>query len=290
MLKSMTGYSKVSANFQDKTIDVEIKTLNSKAADIILKLPSNYKSQEISIKNLLQNGLLRGKIDCIITIQTNQTSLPLNINEEVFINYYKELEKLSKKVEANNEDLFSQALHLFEISDNEKVVPPLKEEILAVNNLISEAIENTNLFRSQEGEVLENDIVKRINIIKELSLQVEKNEPQRSSLIKERLKQKLMELKDASIDNNRLEQEMIYYIEKLDITEEKIRLAQHLDYFIETIKKEDFSGKKLGFIAQEINREINTLGSKAQNATIQQIVVQMKDELEKIKEQILNVL
>jgi uncharacterized protein (TIGR00255 family) len=286
----MTGYSKVSANFQDKTIDVEIKTLNSKAADIILKLPSNYKSQEISIKNLLQNGLLRGKIDCIITIQTNQTSLPLNINEEVFINYYKELEKLSKKVEANNEDLFSQALHLFEISDNEKVVPPLKEEILAVNNLISEAIENTNLFRSQEGEVLENDIVKRINIIKELSLQVEKNEPQRSSLIKERLKQKLMELKDASIDNNRLEQEMIYYIEKLDITEEKIRLAQHLDYFIETIKKEDFSGKKLGFIAQEINREINTLGSKAQNATIQQIVVQMKDELEKIKEQILNVL
>lgn len=289
MIKSMTGYGKASTNFNNKTLTVEIKTLNSKQADINLKIPCLYRSKEIILRNQISNFLERGKVDCYINAEYVGDTPNININSDLFVCYYKQIENLAKKVKASREDIFRYVLQIPEINHygNEEV---LEEEMSVLTNLLNDALKKTDEYRISEGKTLEKDILYRINIIGERLLQIDQFEKARTIQIREKLLSKLNELNNESIDKNRFEQEIIYYLEKLDITEEKIRLKQHLDYFVNTMNMDKSEGKKLGFIAQEMGREINTLGSKSQEANMQKIVVEMKDELEKIKEQVLNVL
>ncbi|MDD2488656.1 MAG: YicC/YloC family endoribonuclease [Bacteroidales bacterium] len=289
MIKSMTGYGKASTIFNNKTLTIEIKTLNSKQADINLKIPCLYRSKEITLRNQISNFLERGKIDCYVSVEYNGECPNININSNLFISYYNQIEQLAKKVNASKEDIFRYVLQIPEINhcSNEEL---MEEEMDVVTNLIKEALKKTDDYRICEGKTLENDLLHRVNLIRGKLLQIDNFEKARTIQIREKLLSKLNELKSESIDKNRFEQEIIYYLEKLDITEEKIRLKQHLDYFVNTMKIDKSEGKKLGFITQEMGREINTLGSKSQEANMQKIVVEMKDELEKIKEQVLNVL
>jgi len=289
MIKSMTGYGKAATNYNNKTISIEIKTLNSKQADINLKDPAIYRSKEINIRNQINNFLERGKIDCYISAEYIGEAPNLNINSDLFISYYKQIEALAQKVNAPKEDILRYVLQIPEVTRS-GVEDASDEEMSIVYNLLNEALKKTNDYRIIEGSSLEKDLNYRIKLISEKLIKIDSFETARISIIKEKLLAKLKEFSCDSIDNNRFEQEIIYYLEKLDITEEKIRLKQHLDYFINTMNMPDSQGKKLNFIAQEMGREINTLGSKSQEASMQKIVVEMKDELEKIKEQILNVL
>lgn len=289
MIKSMTGFGKVQTNYNNKTISIEIKSLNSKQADLNLRLPSLYRSKDINLRNQIISSLERGKIDCFIHTEYQGEAQLLNINPNLFTSYYKQLETLAEKVGAPKDDLLRYVLQIPEISrsSNDELS---EEESDVLINLMQEAIEKAIEFREQEGEVLAKDLRLRIKIIGEKLLEVDKYEGARIEVVRERIQTKLAEVVNGNIDSNRLEQELIFYIEKLDVTEEKIRLKQHLDYFLETMELPTSQGKKLGFIAQEIGREINTLGSKSNEANMQKIVVEMKDELEKIKEQLLNVL
>lgn len=289
MIKSMTGFGKVQTNYNNKTISIEIKSLNSKQSDLNLRLPSLYRSKDINIRNQIISSLERGKIDCFIHTEYQGEAQLLNINPNLFTSYYKQLETLAEKVGAPKDDLLRYVLQIPEISrsSNDELS---EEESDVLINLMKEAIEKAIEFRGQEGEVLAKDLRLRIKIIGEKLLEVDKYEGARIEVVRERIQTKLAEVVNGNIDSNRLEQELIFYIEKLDVTEEKIRLKQHLDYFLETMELPTSQGKKLGFIAQEIGREINTLGSKSNEANMQKIVVEMKDELEKIKEQLLNVL
>jgi len=289
MIKSMTGYGKASTNYNNKTISIEVKTLNSKQADINLKEPAIYRSKEINIRNQINNFLERGKIDCYISAEYIGEAPNLNINSDLFISYYKQIEALAQKVNAPKEDILRYVLQIPEVTRS-GVEDASDEEMSIVYNLLNEALKKTNDYRIIEGSSLEKDLNYRIKLISEKLIKIESFETARVSIIKEKLLSKLKEFSCDPIDNNRFEQEIIYYLEKLDITEEKIRLKQHLDYFISTMNMPESQGKKLNFIAQEMGREINTLGSKSQEASMQKIVVEMKDELEKIKEQILNVL
>jgi len=285
----MTGYGKSSINFNNKTFTIEIRALNSKHTDINLKVPSQYKSKEIVLRNEIGKHLSRGKIDCYLNVEHNGICPNININSDLFVKYYKEIEELAKKVNASKEDIFKYVLQIPEIS-NCREHEPVADEIGVIVELLNQTIRKTDEYRTIEGGSLEKDLCLRINIIgKKLDL-IDKFEDSRLKVIKDRILSKLNEINCDSIDKNRFEQEVIYYIEKLDITEEKTRLKQHLDYFLITINAPKPKGKKLGFIAQEMGREINTLGSKAQDADMQKLVVEMKDELEKIKEQVLNVL
>lgn len=285
----MTGYGKAVESFDTKNITVEIKTLNSKQADINVRIPPVYRSKEIEINNILKFRLERGKIDCFITLSFSKGNAKIDINENLFKSYYCQLRKMTEQVGATEEYLTEYLLKRDDVSQSEQEGLDTKEEealFLAVNR----AVDALDEYRRQEGEALEKEFEKRVGIIEELSLQVAPFEQNRVPQIKAKLLSRLEELKPIEVDSSRLEQELIYYLEKLDITEERTRLAQHIKYFRETMNGQESMGKKLGFITQEMGREINTLGSKSNDAEMQKIVVKMKDELEKIKEQLANVL
>ena len=285
----MTGYGKSGANYNNKTINVEIRTLNSKQADISIKMPNIYREFEIELNNLIKDKLLRGKIDCYISISYTKGEAQLDINEDLFQSYYKQLHNMCNEINADESYLTQYILQRDDV--NSPALQAIsKEEKEALFDAVNQTINIVNEYREQEGEALEKAFVKHIDKIEDLSLQVEPFEKNRVARIKEKLLQRFKELELTNVDENRLEQELIFYLEKLDITEERVRLKQHINYFRNTMQENISIGKKIGFIAQEMGREINTLGSKSNEANMQQIVVMMKDELEKIKEQSANVL
>ena len=295
MIKSMTGYGKAEVLLEAGKVTVEIRSLNGKTADISLKTSLLPKDKEIAVRQKIAAELQRGNIDMFMSFEPNAAENAKKINMDLAMQYYQQISELSKKVgtsslEINNpNDLIATILRMPEVMDAKKQDVITDENWPAVEACINEAIANINAFRSQEGEVLYKDVTGNVAKIMEYSEQVETFEKERVEAIREKILSRFAELK-AEPDQSRLEQEMIFYIEKLDINEEKVRLRQHCRYFLETIENEAYPGKKLGFIAQEMGREINTTGSKANHTEIQKIVVKMKDELEKIKEQSLNIL
>lgn len=291
MIKSMTGYGIASYDSGKTKYTVEIKSLNSKFLELSLRLPKIFSEKEFQLRNDCSKQIDRGKVNLSINVeQANSNVKAAGIDRELLKHYYNQLKSVSDELNEPGGNLLQLALGLPEVVKYEEDTVS-DDEWKLVEKTFQQAMANFQKFRSDEGNVLEADIKMRIGIIlKNLEL-VEIEEPKRVPVIRERLNQFLSEAVGAeSIDKNRFEQELIYYIDKLDITEEKIRLKSHCDYFIETLKNADANGKKLGFISQEIGREINTLGSKANDAAMQKLVVGMKEELEKIKEQLLNVL
>ena len=291
MMQSMTGYGKAVGTFQDKKITVEIKSLNSKFFDLKLKTPSFYREKDSVLQGILTKKLQRGKVDFSIFVDLPLLENSSKINHEKVESYYRDLQSLSKKLGIeNNSQLFGIAMRMPDTMSSEKKELD-KNEWIEVEKLVEEAIVDFKGFRAREGSDLQNEFGMRINTILDLLTKVESYEPERIETVKARIKSNLEEKIDsAKIDQNRFEQELIFYVEKFDINEEKVRLKAHCDYFLEVMKSETGQGKKLGFVSQEIGREVNTLGSKANHKEIQQLVVQMKDELEKIKEQVLNTL
>jgi len=281
----MTGYGKTVLQLPTKKITVELKSLNSKNLDLNVRIPSYYREKELVLRKKLASSLERGKIDFSIYIESNGGEVSSKVNENTVKEYMNQLRNV---VDANEIELLKIAIRLPDTLKTEREELD-EEEWGEIENSIHGAIIEINKYRSDEGLVLLNDFVLRISNIENLLEQVIELDPQRIKQVKEKLKKGVEEL-EAKVDQNRFEQELIYYIEKLDITEEKVRLKNHLDYFKMALKSDDSNGKKLGFITQEIGREINTIGSKANFADMQKLVVQMKDELEKIKEQNLNVL
>lgn len=291
MIKSMTGFGLAAADHENGKFSVEIKSLNSKFLELNLKLPRAYSEKELGLRNICSKEIERGKVGVTINIERPEETLKgATINAKLVTKYYKELEAITKSLGANTDNLLPAVLNMPEvISYTEEALDEGEWEIIYATFLA--ALKNFNQFRTDEGDVLKTDLELRIKNILDFFSQVEVLEPLRIPQIRSRLNQFLEDnVGKVNIDSNRLEQELIYYIDKLDITEEKIRLRSHCDYFIETLKSKDANGKKLGFISQEIGREINTMGAKANDAQIQQLVVGMKEELEKIKEQLLNVL
>ena len=284
MIQSMTGFGKSVISLADKHISVEIKSLNSKSIDINTRIPQAYREKELDFRKLIAEQLLRGKVDFSIFVENTGTQTPSKINPNIVKSY---IEQMRAIVDGDLTELLKMAVRMPDAlqTTTESVS---EEELSAIFEHISLAITDLQSFRIQEGKVLEKDFVLRISNIDSLLQEVQALDSERLALIRERLEKAVADIQ--SVDANRFEQELIFYLEKLDITEEKIRLKKHLDYFLETLHSEDSNGRKLSFIAQEIGREINTLGSKANFAPMQQLVVQMKDELEKIKEQVLNVL
>ena len=286
----MTGYGKAECEVQSKKITVEIKSLNSKQLDLNIKIPSIYKEKEFEIRNELSRELVRGKVDFYISTDTAIEETSVSVNTKVLRSYYQQVAETAKELNLTlPDDILTSLLRLPDALKSEKQ-EMTDEEWNAILSNTKSAIVLLNQFRIQEGNALEKDILDRINLITSLATDLEPFETQRIEKLKMRIKQSLAELSIEKVDQNRFEQELIYYIEKLDITEEKVRLANHCSYFLETIADTESSGKKLAFIVQEIGREINTIGSKANDADMQKIVIRMKDELEKIKEQINNVL
>lgn len=291
MIQSMTGFGKSEKEFTNQKVTVEIKSLNSKQLDMSVRIPNVYKEKEMEIRNLISQTVERGKVDFLIYIDHNDKSTSTKINVDAFRNYYDQMKNISESLEIPMpEDYFSTILRMPESIKTES--NELDEnEWIATKETIEAAINNLIDFRNQEGAVLEKTFTSKIENIGNLLKEVEPYEAERVEKIRTRLSDALKKAEvGSSIDENRLAQEMIYYIEKLDVNEEKVRLKNHLNYFTETMHTERGQGRKLGFITQEIGREINTLGSKANHPEIQQIVVRMKDELEQIKEQVLNVL
>jgi len=290
MLQSMTGFGKASGQFKGKKINCEIKSLNSKGCDLFLRIPSVYKSKELEARKRISDSLVRGKIDCAISIENLSEGSQNTINKELVSNYYAELKALSESLSIPLNDPFSVLLRMPEVFATQQDELD-EEEWQLVEKLIDEALKNHIDFRNNEGAILTQELSARIESISQLLKQIPQYEKLRIDSIKSRIESNLEEfLGGTQLDKNRFEQELIYYIEKIDISEEKLRLSQHLDYFIETMNQKESQGRKLGFITQEIGREINTLGSKSYHAEMQKLVVNMKDELEKIKEQILNTL
>ncbi|MBN2747574.1 MAG: YicC family protein [Bacteroidales bacterium] len=290
IVKSMTGYGRIVKSFDDKKITVEIKSLNSKQTDITIKLPSNFNQMEVELKNLVNQVVKRGKVYCQIAIEYNDAMAKMRINKEILDNYLNNLENICLSRHFNTPpDILSIAMRLPEVvSTNDQEIS--QDEANQIKLATQEALTLFDKFRLDEGEILSNDFQHRILIISDLLKDIAPYEEERIQRVRERLRTEMANL-NVNTDQNRFEQEIIYYLEKLDITEEKIRLKKHLEYFEETLSnEEEEKGKKLGFITQEIGREINTLGSKANHAEMQKLVVQMKDELEKIKEQLLNIL
>ena len=291
----MTGYGKAEVLLEAGKVTVEIRSLNGKTADISLKTSLLPKDKEIAVRKKIADELQRGNIDMFMTFEPNAAENAKKINMDLAVQYYQQIEELARLVgtsslQINNpNDLIATILRMPEVMDARKQDVITDENWPLVEACINEAIANINAFRTQEGEVLHKDVTGNVAKIMEYSQQVEAFEKERVDAIREKILTRFAELK-AEPDQSRLEQEMIFYIEKLDINEEKVRLRQHCRYFLETIDSEPYPGKKLGFIAQEMGREINTTGSKANHTEIQKIVVKMKDELEKIKEQSLNIL
>ncbi|MBT3241744.1 MAG: YicC family protein [Bacteroidetes bacterium] len=287
----MTGYGKAGCELSTKIISIEIKTLNSKQTDIYTKLPGIYREAETELRNVLARKLERGKIEVAIWYEITEVERKTVINQSVLLDYLEQLNGLNEQIKVpDNDVLIPIAMRLPDIlTIHKQEFDP--EEWAQVMKAIYEAIDHLKQFREQEGRNLEVDIKNRINNIRELIPEIEKYEAGRIERTRERLDTNLVQhIGQDKIDSNRFEQEILYFIEKLDITEEKVRLHSHCNYFLETINEEGPVGKKLGFISQEIGREINTIGSKANDKDMQKLVIQMKDELEKIKEQTLNVL
>ena len=282
---SMTGFGKKEAQYEDKHISIEVRSLNSKNADVNLRSPSYLRELDPDIRKQLISKMYRGKIDVNVHVEFNGDRAPSKINLGVVKGYMKQLESVG---ESSESERMSLALRLPDTISSEKDVLEESEKKL-VFKILHEAISDIESFRKDEGVELEKDISLRIELIESHLQSAIKLDPERNEKIEKKLRLALKEL-NQEIDTNRFEQELIFYLEKFDITEEKVRLKNHLKYFKEVMANDSPNGKKLGFIAQEIGREVNTIGSKANHAGLQKIVVQMKDELEKIKEQLLNVL
>lgn len=284
---SMTGFGKAQFSAQGKSINIEIKCLNSKQQDLSIRLASKYKSLELSLRTLVLEQLTRGKIEVNIYAEQSAESKCQQVNEEVFKAYAEQLKLLTGK-ELDSE-LISAILKLPDVFSAEREEIDESEANLLMQTL-EKALQQVMEFRLHEGATLEQELKLRIKNIADRLVSAQEIDEERTQKIKSRLNQAVSEIAEALLDKNRFEQELIYYLEKIDITEEKVRLKSHLDYFSETLKAPGEKGKKLAFISQEMGREINTMGSKANDSSLQKVVVEMKDELEKIKEQLLNIL
>lgn len=290
MIQSMTGFGKATTELSKRKVTVEIKSLNSKQLDLSVRMPNLYKENEMSIRNLLSRELERGKVDFLIYVENIGNETPNQINQNLLEGYYKQIKDSADKLGIETPtDWFQTLLRLPDVLKYEAQEADA-EEWDAVLKVIKEAIKQLIDFRKQEGAMLQKLFEEKIGNITTLLNEIEPHEIERVEKVKTRITEALQKIEDFDYDKNRFEQEMIYYIEKLDINEEKSRLTNHLSYFLETMKSGSGQGKKLGFISQEMGREINTMGSKSNHAEMQQIVVRMKDELEQIKEQVLNVL
>jgi len=287
-LMSMTGFGKVTGTFQSKKVTVEIRSLNSKSLDLNVRIAGSYRELEPEIRRIIGEELDRGKIDVSVNIDSTGDTRNYVINKDLAKSYAEDLRQTTEMIGTHTEDLMSIIIRMPDIYINEREELSEDEKKWLVS-LVKEACVELNSFRRKEGIALENEFNERIDEIRTLLNDVPKYENERIETVRERIKKGLDEIEVNGLDNNRLEQELIFYIEKLDVSEEKMRLSHHLDYFNQTMKMEK-SGKKLGFISQEIGREINTLGSKSNHAEMQKLVVGMKDSLEKIKEQVLNTL
>jgi uncharacterized protein (TIGR00255 family) len=287
-LQSMTGFGKANGHFNDKKISVEVRSLNSKGLDLNLKIPSSYRDLETPIRKLVTEKLLRGKMDLGIYIESQQHQVAGLINEQAATAYFEKLKSLNNAWGTNTQDYLALVLRMPDVltSQQEELSEAETEFIL---NLVVEACSQLEKFRRQEGQSLANDLTANLDAIQQELVAIVPFEQERVAQVRERIQKGLASMDESRVDVNRLEQEMIFYVEKLDISEEKQRLQQHLHYFTETLSQ-DASGKKLGFISQEMGREINPLGSKCNHSEIQRRVVIMKDHLEKIKEQVLNAL
>ncbi|MFC7357739.1 YicC/YloC family endoribonuclease [Jejudonia soesokkakensis] len=285
MIQSMTGYGKSVIQLPSKKITVEIKSLNSKNLDLNTRVPSSYREKELVLRNTIAKSLIRGKVDFNLYVEVTGEETNTQLNEVVVKQYMKQLRNVAP---GDDTELLKMAVRMPDALKTEREEID-ENEFKVITTAVAEALKEINTYRSDEGAVLLKDFVTRIDTIEKLLSEVIEIDNQRIGNVKERLRTAVSELKEK-VDENRFEQELIYYLEKYDITEEKVRLNNHLSYFKEAIHSDDSNGKKLGFISQEIGREINTIGSKSNFAPMQQLVVQMKDELEKIKEQALNVL
>ena len=290
MIKSMTGFGKGEAICGDKKFRVELRSLNSKQLDLSVKIPGKYRAAEAEVRNIITRQLQRGKVDCFVSFEAAVADTSAHINVAVFKAYADELRMVCEAsgVKVEGDALLSAVMRMPDVVTSEEQEVS-DDELKAIIAATEQAAAQLDAFRVQEGAILIADLLARIDLIEKYRHDVELYEGQRVETIKSRIRENLQKLA-VEVDNNRLEQEMIFYIEKLDITEEKVRLDNHCAYFREVAASEDAPGRKLGFIAQELGREINTMGSKSNEANMQRLVVQMKDELEKIKEQVLNIL
>ena len=286
----MTGFGKGEATVDDKKIRVELRSLNSKQLDLSIKLPGKYRAAEAEMRSIITRELQRGKVDCFVSFEAATAETSAHINREAFKAYAKELREVcAENAVIADSDYFLKAILRMPdvVTSEEREVS--EAELAAIIEATKAACDELNNFRIQEGAILIADLLGRIDLIEKYRHEVEQFEGARVDTIKNRIRENIEKLQ-LEVDNNRLEQEMIFYIEKLDITEEKVRLDNHCNYFREVAAEEEAPGRKLGFIAQELGREINTMGSKSNEANMQRLVVKMKDELEKIKEQVLNIL
>ncbi|MGN0066966.1 MAG: YicC/YloC family endoribonuclease [Bacteroides sp.] len=292
MIQSMTGYGKATVALSDKKVNIEVKSLNSKALDLSTRVAPLYREKEMELRNEIARRLERGKVDFTIWIEKNETAAAATpINSELLVSYYKQVKEIHTLTGIPEpEDWFATLMRMPDVLTRVENTELTDDEWTAVYTGIEEALANLEAFRRQEGAALEQKFREKISNISHLLQEIEPYEKERVGKIRERILEALQKIVDVDYDKNRLEQELIYYIEKLDVNEEKQRLSNHLNYFLDTLASGHGQGKKLGFIAQEMGREINTLGSKSNHATMQNIVVQMKDELEQIKEQVLNVM
>jgi len=289
MIKSMTGYGKAELNLTNANFTIEVRSLNSKQIDANVKMSSIYRDKEIGLRKLLSEKLQRGKIELSIWRESSESNTKYTLNTELIKEYFSQIQEVTRSLSINSSDIMPSLLKMPEVilKGEEKAEDNEWEEIAKGIDI---AIGNILQFRLDEGEKLEADITSRINKLSDLLIDISPFAKARIAKVKISLADKLAEIDTKNIDENRFEQELIYYLEKQDITEEQVRLDAHISYFIETMKADAPNGKKLGFIGQEIGREINTIGSKSSDAEMQKIVVEMKDELEKIKEQLLNIL
>lgn len=292
MIKSMTGYGIAQSENDSFSISVEIKTLNSKFLDLSIKNPRQFADKEIEIRNMVANKLERGKVNVNIDlVKKSNNELPIAINEDLFKNYYEKYSALAEKVGSQQTDIFKLAFQSPNVTSSKVDAGSGEEEWKWMMKALEEAMDHCDQFRQDEGNTLYERFEENLKVIEYGLEQVKSEEPRRRESIQSKIRGNFSEwLEENSFDENRFEQELIYYFEKLDITEEIVRLSTHLDYFRENLSHGKGQGKKLGFIGQELGREINTIGSKANDAVIQRHVIMMKDELEKIKEQALNIL
>ncbi|WP_283640506.1 YicC/YloC family endoribonuclease [Mesonia mobilis] len=288
MIQSMTGFGKSIVELPGKKITIELKSLNSKNLDLNARMPSQYRERELDLRGKIAKSLSRGKVDFSLYVEITGEATTASVNAAVVKKYIQQLKEIPSTGRADEASLLEIAMRLPDTLKTEREEID-ESEFNAIDQGLEEALAEINDFRDAEGKALEKDFVLRIETLQQLLQEVIEIDPQRIDAVKERLQKGIEELKE-NVDENRFEQELVYYIEKYDITEEKTRLENHLSYFTETLNSSDSNGKKLGFIGQEIGREINTIGSKSNFAPMQKLVVQMKDELEKIKEQLLNVL
>ena len=291
MILSMTGYGKATVTFNDKKINVEIKSLNSKSMDLSTRISPVYREKDIEIRKMITEVVERGKVDFCLWVDRDAAATATPINATLVNEYYQQIKSISQKYGIPEpDDWYSSLLRLPDVMSRQEEDVLSDEEWAVTREAIVEALRGLVAFRKQEGMALQKKFTEKIENIRNLLASIEPHEKSRVEKIKSRIVEGLKAIPEVEYDRNRLEQELIYYIEKLDISEEKQRLANHLDYFIRTMDEGSSQGKKLGFIAQEMGREINTTGSKSNNAEMQNIVVMMKDELEQIKEQVLNVM